>query len=158
MCGMLAAQNAVRAAAPGASPALPPLLWDCTLAAFAQAWADTCPSDHNPNRTVEGATAGENIYWYGGNTLQSPSAAVNAWASEGPPNYVYSTNYCYGAPYTSTNFQCGHYTQIVWRTTTRVGCGYKTGCSGTYAQVWVCDYLPAGNYYNSSTGAINLPY
>jgi uncharacterized protein YkwD len=139
MCGMVAAHNAVRAAVTDANPPLPPLVWDCTLAAFAQAYANGCPADHNPNRTVEGQTAGENMAFFGGSpTLQSPTAVVALWAGE-KSGYDYSTNTC------STS-ACGHYTQLVWRKTTAVGCGVATGCSGQFSQIWVCDYLPAGNY------------
>lgn len=138
MCGMLAAHNAVRAAVTDANPPLPPLVWDCTLAAFAQAYVNGCPADHNPNRTVEGQTAGENMAFFGGSsTLQPPTAVVNLWAAE-KSGYDYTTNTC------STS-ACGHYTQLVWRKTTAVGCGVANGCSGQYSQVWVCDYLPAGN-------------
>lgn len=157
MCGMLAALNAVRAAAPNANPPIPPLVWDCTLAATAQTWADTCPTGHDTT-VLDAKGWGENIFWTSSSKVASPADAVNAWASEGPPNYDYSTNYCYGALYTTSNFQCGHYTQMVWRATTNVGCGYKTGCTGSYAQPWVCDFSPAGNVYNAKTSTFNLPY
>lgn len=39
--------------------------------------------------------------------------------------------------------QTGHFTQLVWKGTKRVGCGYKTGPSGTYL---ACNYDPPGNY------------
>jgi|GEM_PF-263248 len=153
MCGMLDEHNKVRAAAPGADPAIPPLVWDCSLAATAQAWADTCPSGHSGTSGM-----GENIYWSGSTRLSTPAQVVGAWASE-LSAYEYSINYCDGAPYTVDNFAgCGHYTQIVWRTTTRVGCGYANNCSSGRTQPWVCNYAPAGNIYNSRTGALNLPY
>ena len=38
---------------------------------------------------------------------------------------------------------CGHYTQVVWRKSLRVGCGMAT-CGAT--EVWVCNYDPAGNW------------
>jgi hypothetical protein len=38
---------------------------------------------------------------------------------------------------------CGHYTQVVWRSTHLVGCG-MVSCGGS--EVWVCNYSPAGNY------------
>jgi pathogenesis-related protein 1 len=153
MCGMLDAHNQVRAAAPGANPPIPALVWDCSIAATAQAYADTCPTGHSNNSAY-----GENMYWSGGSKLQSPSAVVGEWAKEGPPNYVYATNFCNGAVHSISNFNCGHYTQLVWRNTTRVGCGYKTGCSGTYSQPWVCNYAPPGNFYDQKTGVMNPPY
>ncbi|MBO4329990.1 MAG: hypothetical protein J5820_05070, partial [Rhodocyclaceae bacterium] len=47
----------------------------------------------------------------------------------------------------------GHYTQMVWNTTTEIGCGYKV-CSGAIQMV--CNYNPPGNvcengYYNFAT-------
>jgi hypothetical protein len=162
MCGMVAAHNAIRAAAPDANPALPPMTWDATLADFAQAYASTCPAGHNPNRIVEGQTAGENIFFASWPNLFPPVEVVQYWASE-QANYAYSANTCGGVPYTSSTFscstcpECGHYTQIVWRTTIKVGCGAVSGCSGTFQQVWVCDYLPAGNFVDRD-GNLQLPY
>jgi hypothetical protein len=155
---MLAALNAVRASAPGANPPIPPLVWDCSLAVSAQAWADTCPAGHNP--ALNANNQGENIWGSSSSTIAMVGDVVKLWAKEGPPNYVYSTNYCFGAEYTISNFQCGHYTQIVWRTTTNVGCGYVTGCgAGAFSpQTWVCDFSPAGNIYNQKTSVFNLPY
>jgi uncharacterized protein YkwD len=112
LCGILDAQNAVRASAPSANPALPELTWDETLAGHAQAWADTCPDNHNPNRTVNGQTVGENIYFSSSTTPDSPSSVVGAWAQEGQ-NYDITTNTCGGSPQSATNLNCGHYTQLV---------------------------------------------
>lgn len=158
MCGMLATLNAVRASAPGANPPIPPLAWDCSIAATAQAWADTCPAGHNP--ALNANNLGENIYGSGSSAIAKVADVVKLWVDEGPPNYIYATNDCYGAQYTTNNFKCGHYTQIVWRSTTRVGCGYKTGCGSTAfsPQIWVCDFAPAGNMYNQKTTVFDLPY
>jgi hypothetical protein len=42
---------------------------------------------------------------------------------------------------------CGHYTQVVWRNTERVGCGYSTcQAQGFNFEVWVCNYDPPGNF------------
>jgi pathogenesis-related protein 1 len=162
MCGMVAAHNSVRATAPNANPALPLMTWDATLAAFAQTYASTCPAGHNPNRTIEGQTAGENMYFTSQRNPVAPAQVVQGWASE-QANYAYPANTCGGAAYTSATFscttcpECGHYTQIVWRTTIKVGCGVATTCSGSFPQVWVCDYLPAGNMIDRN-GNLQLPY
>ena len=40
---------------------------------------------------------------------------------------------------------CGHYTQMVWQTSTKVGCAMAV-CEDSQEQVWVCQYQPAGNW------------
>lgn len=42
--------------------------------------------------------------------------------------------------------QVGHYTQIIWPTTQRVGCATASSRSSEYL---VCRYLPAGNVYGT---------
>jgi pathogenesis-related protein 1 len=76
-----------------------------------------------------------------------PTAAQDAepaWASEAGA-YHYATNTCSAV--------CGHYTQIVWRSTDFVGCGIRN-CTvnspfGPGFPNWtivVCNYKPPGNY------------
>jgi hypothetical protein len=66
---------------------------------------------------------------------------VDAWVSE-QSDYDYAADSCRGT--------CGHYTQVVWRETTGVGCAAQTCTSGSPLgsggwQLWVCDYTPPGN-------------
>lgn len=137
---MVAAHNKVRQAV-----GVPDVKWSDSLAATAQSWADTlkskgCKLEHSKRKGL-----GENIYWAsplrwssGKTDVQqiAPAKVVQSWADESA-NYNYSTNSC------AAGKVCGHYTQLVWKTTTEIGCG-KAICTDK-SQVWVCNYQPAGN-------------
>ena len=94
---------------------------------------------------------GENIA--GGAPTQTVANAVGVWIAE-QASYDHATNACTGGK------DCGHYTQIVWSTTTGVGCAQESCTTGSpfgaYAgSQWdfeVCDFSPPGNI----TG--QLPY
>lgn len=141
LAGITLYHNQVRAAVQTSTP-LPPMQWDPDLAATAAAWVAMCRDqdaptgliDHNPNRSVgHPYYVGENIFAGGNATAQQ---AVNLWAAE-KANYDYATNTCNGI--------CGHYTQIVWRTSIKLGCAKGT-CPGlTYGSTIVCNYGPGGN-------------
>lgn len=78
--------------------------------------------------------------WLRKNSLQqiTEQQVVDSWASE-KRWFTPKTNGC-NAPDGET---CSHYTQLVWRSTTEVGCG-KAICTD-HSQVWVCTYDPPGN-------------
>ncbi|MBA3539627.1 MAG: hypothetical protein H0T79_08345 [Deltaproteobacteria bacterium] len=143
LAGMTLYHNQIRAAVDTADP-LPPLQWDPELAAYAAAWAAQCidtaaPAgliDHNEARQgVAGyAYIGENIFGSGG--AATAQGATTTWSAE-KSNYMYATNSCAGI--------CGHYTQIVWRATTHVGCALQNCAGLQYGSTIVCDYGPGGN-------------
>ena len=113
------------------------------LAASAQSWAEHLRNDNNCNMRHSGGNIGENIFkqgaWSDGSLYQTQSReVVDAWAAE-KPNYDYSSNDC------AAGKVCGHYTQVVWKNSTKVGCG--TALCGNNNQIWVCQYQPAGNWF-----------
>ena len=114
----------------------PPLRWSVQLAAYAQAWADQiAASGQFRHRPQTGAVQyGENIF--GGSAGFSPADAARNWLEE-RPGYR-------GGPFTQQiGSVAGHYTQMVWSTTTEVGYGIATGPNGV---VVVGNYSPAGNF------------
>ena len=138
---MISAHNSVRlSATPVPNPALAVLTWSSTAASKAQAWADGCKFEHNPNLSG----FGENLAAATPNALTT-AGVVQGWAGEAS-SYDYGRNLC--AP----GKVCGHYTQLVWRDTTQVGCATKVCSTGspfpgfTQWQLWVCDYSPPGNF------------
>lgn len=113
-----------------------PMEWSDKLAKVAQAWANQqakrgCGCAHSPDDQF-----GENIYCSQG-MQPTPQDVVDDWAEE-IQYFVEKTGKCKGGV-------CGHYTQIVWKNTTKVGCGMAK-CGDK--EIWVCNYDPAGNYVN----------
>ncbi len=126
---LLAAHNQYRARL-----GLPPLHWSSRLAEKAQRWAEHL------------AAIGQLVHSGSGQNLAMASAGsesltqlVQLWGNE-------QTNFTDGVfPDISTTgnwMDVGHYSQMIWRATTEVGCGFaETGGR----DVLVCDYDPPGN-------------
>jgi uncharacterized protein YkwD len=123
---MLAAHNTFRR-----HLKLPPLQWSDRLAKAAQSWADTLIKQgkfYHQSQTGQG----ENLFEMRGGSA-TPEDVVQDWVSESL-DYDYPSGRCYSV--------CGHYTQIVWRSTVDVGCAVAR--SGA-REVWACRYSPPGN-------------
>ncbi|OVA08790.1 Allergen V5/Tpx-1-related [Macleaya cordata] len=123
----LASHNAARAEV-GVSP----MTWEDTVAAYSRDYANQRAGDCNLIHS--GGPYGENLAVSSGE-LRAVDA-VNLWVSE-KDFYNYESNSCQGGV-------CGHYTQVVWRNSIRLGCASVT-CStgGTFV---ICNYDPPGNY------------
>ena len=124
---MVDAHNAARAKHCAA-----PLTWSPKLAKVAQAWANklrdnNCAFDHSHGQYGENLAAGTTGY-------MDPNAVVAMWYEE-------IKDYDFTNPGFSMN--TGHFTQVVWKGTSAVGCGMAQ-CKGM--DVWVCNYDPAGNW------------
>jgi pathogenesis-related protein 1 len=108
-----------------------PLMWSSRLAGVAQDWANYLIQNgtykHRPD-----LHHGENLFEVVGPPVDEKQV-VDAWAAE-KSSYDHRRNVCSG--------RCGHYTQIVWRDTRRVGCGVA---QKGRREVWVCNYDPPGN-------------
>ena len=130
MVGFTAAHNAVRT-----QLGIGDLSWDPTVAAVAQAYAEQLAAENCALYHSMG-DYGENLYWASG-FEPTPQDVTGSWASE-VEYYDYATNSC--AP----GQMCGHYTQIVWADTERLGCGMAICADGS--EEWVCNYDPPGNY------------
>ncbi len=126
---------------------VPEIRWSAPLANSAQQWAVQlqhrgCNPAHSGMRGL-----GENLYWASPRHLSSGTTQVqhvsaqhvaNAWAGE-QQHYDHARNTC------ARGKVCGHYTQVVWHTTTDIGCA-KAVCAN-HSQVWVCHYAPPGNWH-----------
>ncbi|MFN3910868.1 CAP domain-containing protein [Hyphomonas sp.] len=118
-----------------------PLVWNDDLARDAQRWADHLAAtgvlehagrDENPN-------SGENLSM-GSAGGYSMAQLAQGWADE-------KALFQFGTfPDVSTDgnwASVGHYTQMVWKSTARIGCASATGGGWDFL---VCRYDPPGNY------------
>ncbi|XP_059286027.1 LOW QUALITY PROTEIN: pathogenesis-related protein PR-1-like [Lycium ferocissimum] len=126
----LAPQNAARSAL-----RLKPLVWDKKLENYAKWYANQRRNDCELRHS--NGPYGENIFWGSGNGESSAHEQINWVAKRRSYNYWY--NSCNGAQ------ECGHYTQIVWRETRRIGCA-KVQCYNGLGVFMTCNYDPPGNY------------
>ena len=133
---LLMAHNRERAAV-GA----PPLEWDQTLADHAASYGPVLASlgrlVHSPREGRPGERENLAMAWHG---TMSPEELVGMWSRERqllePGSYLFP-----GASRTGNWEDIAHYTQMVWPTTTHVGCAI-------YSADWdylICRYSPPGN-------------
>ena len=115
-----------------------PLAWSADLAADAQAWATHLAKEDNGehDQSIRGQE-GENIWW-GTAGAFGYAAMVDFWAGE-KKQFVYGT---FPDVATSRRAVVGHYTQMVWKNTTSVGCALVSNGKKDYL---VCRYSPPGN-------------
>uniref|UniRef100_A0A8C9XH46 SCP domain-containing protein n=1 Tax=Sander lucioperca TaxID=283035 RepID=A0A8C9XH46_SANLU len=119
---------------PSASAMLP-LRWDPSLKLLAEGYAAKCVWNHNPDLE----DTGENLY--AGTGQLDLREALEKWFLE-HLDYDFQNNSC------DEDKMCGHYTQMVWADTHRVGCAFHL-CNNMEGLDWervsflVCNYYPA---------------
>lgn len=118
---------------------VPQLVWSESLAAASQTWADRLATSNTFEHSQSNGY-GENL-WKGTAGAFSLTEMVEAWGDE---QADFIPNRAFPDVSTTGNWaDVGHYTQIVWRDTTEVGCGLATANG---QDVLVCRYTPPGNY------------
>lgn len=116
-----------------------PLQYSSSLAAYAREWADHLAASGCRMQHRTDGTYGENLAIFSGGS-HSPAAAAKMWFGE-------KSAYRGGAVTQGNLMSVGHYTQMVWRDTTQVGCGRAVCPNGS--MIYVCNYNPPGNMLNS---------
>ncbi len=118
-----------------------PLSWDDRLTQHAQKWANylaaTQTFDHAPNDPSD--DQGENL-WMGTKHAYTAEDMVAAWVNE---KRWFKPNVFPNVSQTGNWKDVGHYVQLVWHNTTRVGCAVAEGGGDEY---FVCRYDPPGNW------------
>ncbi|WP_239017024.1 CAP domain-containing protein [Sphingomonas ginkgonis] len=132
---LLAQQNAARGAL-----GVGPMQWDASLAAAAAGYAAELARTGRWGHSDRSARPGqgENL-WMGTRGAFSPEQMVGGWLSEG--RFFRAGNF--PAVSRTGNWEdVGHYSQILWRGTTHIGCAIRSSQDYDYL---VCRYSPPGN-------------
>lgn len=113
-----------------------PMVWDDSIAQNAQSWATEVEGEmnHSPEdkrKNVNGISyLGENLAWgaMGGEAVDMWYDEVDCTHPRGKVTY-----------FNEGSCDTGHYTQLVWKSSTKLGCG-------VHGKLTVCQYGPGGNY------------
>jgi uncharacterized protein YkwD len=134
---LLASHNAERARL-----GVKPLAWSDDLAAKARKWAEhlaaTNTFEHAVISKAEG-DQGENL-WMGTRDSYEAEEMVQAWIDE---RTMFKSGKFPANSTTGNWTDVGHYTQLIWQGTSRLGCAVATNRNDDYL---VCRYDPPGNW------------
>ena len=133
---LLASQNRARA-----DVGVQPLEWNGALAQDAKLWADQLAAtgrfEHSPDEPgVE--PQGENL-WAGTPGAYQPESMIGLWTSE---KRDYKPGVFPNNSRSGDVENVGHYTQLIWKETTQVGCSMARGSDEEFL---VCRYSSPGN-------------
>ncbi|XP_030646279.1 glioma pathogenesis-related protein 1b [Chanos chanos] len=120
------------------------MTWDDSLARGARAWAQRCKASHNPvvalaRRAHPAFNLVEENIWVGEPSIPfSVENAVQTWSSESAA-YTHKNNSCTRV--------CGHFNQLVWAQSYKLGCAVHICSSGIEefsrspeGTIFVCNY------------------
>lgn len=111
---------------------VPPLTLDPTLNNYAQEWAN--------NLAATGQFRHRSDRKYGENLYMTTASDVGGRT---PVTVWYNEIKFYNFRNPGFSMETGHFTQVVWKSSTKLGCGKAKGAKGLYV---VCNYNPPGNY------------
>ncbi|KAK0105100.1 hypothetical protein ONS96_004503 [Cadophora gregata f. sp. sojae] len=139
------------------------LVWDTTLAGYADKIAKSCVFAHD--MTQGGGGYGQNLAAYG-TTADMGSIDLSTVVGDAITNQWYygeAANMPYGqnSPAVSGVPEYLHFSQVLWKSTTKVGCATVQCGAGTifsyHSLYTVCNYAKTGNVLGSFASEVTEP-
>ncbi|XP_020819427.1 C-type lectin domain family 18 member A isoform X1 [Phascolarctos cinereus] len=123
--------------------------WSDQLAGLAQEQAARCSAQALLPARVQALQLGWNVQLLPAR-VASFADVVTSWFREGQ-------GYTYAAAHCASNLTCAHYTQLVWATSSQLGCGKHLCTMGLMEmEAFACAYSPGGNW--EVNGKTIVPY
>ncbi|XP_004687075.1 PREDICTED: peptidase inhibitor R3HDML [Condylura cristata] len=159
MRALLDHHNYIRASVYPPAANMEYMVWDEQLARSAEAWASQCIWAHGPPQLMR--YVGQNLSMHSGR-YRSVVDLVKSWSEE-------RRHYSFPAPgdchrHCCRGSVCSHYTQMVWASSSRLGCAIHT-CSSinVWGSTWhqaaylVCNYAIKGNWIGEAPYKMGRP-
>uniref|UniRef100_A0A4W3GII0 SCP domain-containing protein n=1 Tax=Callorhinchus milii TaxID=7868 RepID=A0A4W3GII0_CALMI len=124
--------------------------WDTRLEKMARKHAQKCIWESGINNY---STVGENMHLNKCNL--NIEKAIQVWYKE-IDNYAFDSMKCFNKK------KCGHYRQVVWAKSERIGCSFKyceevNGLKAQYGNLLVCKYAPRGDLIGQKPYHLGTP-
>uniref|UniRef100_A0A673IEN5 Cysteine-rich secretory protein LCCL domain-containing 1-like n=1 Tax=Sinocyclocheilus rhinocerous TaxID=307959 RepID=A0A673IEN5_9TELE len=128
------------------------MVWDTELERSAQEWAETCLWEHGPAGLLPQIGQNLGVHW---GRYRPSTSHVQAWYDEVKDySFPYPQECNPHCPFRCSGPVCTHYTQLVWATSSRIGCAINVCYNmNVWGQIWakavylVCNYSPKGNWW-----------
>ncbi|XP_062248974.1 C-type lectin domain family 18 member A-like [Platichthys flesus] len=149
-CSQIVAQhNRLRSRVRPMAANMQKMEWDDKLALLAKEMAESCHRDPSPQHPTALSHIGV-ISQHFPRGVASFHDVIESWFEEGR-DFLYLSGRC------RENTTCQHYTQLVWATSSHVGCASQL-CQkeGGLWDIFVCAYNPGGNW--EVNGRLVTPY
>ncbi|XP_017533267.2 peptidase inhibitor R3HDML [Manis javanica] len=138
------------------------MVWDERLARTAEAWAAQCIWAHGPSQLMR--YVGQNLSIHSGG-YGSVVDLMQSWSEE-KRHYLFPDSrdcnpHC---PWHCSGPVCSHYTQMVWASSSQLGCAIHTcGSINVWGDTWhqavylVCNYAIKGNWIGEAPYKMGRP-
>lgn len=138
---------------------VPPLKWSDSIAKYAASRAKTRAQQDGLSAGHSGLAPGygENLYWGGSSGAGSAVPAATDAAERATKSwYDEIKDYDYKNPTFSP--KVGHFTQMIWKNTTEVGCAVFSLKGSQWLETYVaCEYQPPGNVMGQFSANVPPP-
>ncbi|XP_077866200.1 Golgi-associated plant pathogenesis-related protein 1-like [Saccoglossus kowalevskii] len=127
-----------------------PLVWDDRLAKYGQYLASS--------NAARGRLEHSYVPDFGENVAMQELKSMDRMTGYGFVSMFYNEIKLYDFRHPQFSYDTGHFTQVIWKETKKIGCGASLRYRTHWTQFHIaCEYYPQGNIFGKSNMAANVP-